>query len=586
MKRVKRLLVGMMVAILVAAMLPMNMSLAAEIKKSEKAPQVEDEMSLVQLGEEVTIQGASETRYYKFIPENEGYITFYTTEGDSGKRIGTIGIYDKNLNLIRENSGGITGYWDSEVTGYFEKDELYYISVVGEGKFSSYKSIMTNGIMEKEVHDGEHFVIVTENAGLYSMSLTTAWNQDTYFHLYDVTEDMELVIFEKNCAIELKKEHIYKMDIYGEENRAYILRMELLKENHTAWNGGVSVSFSAGNGTEKQPYQITSAQDLALLADQVNKGNNFKDKYFVMTADISLNETGNYNDWEETPPENKWITIGAKGYPFSGKFNGNGYTISGMYIDGYGNDLGLFGEIPEEAVVENVNICDFSIKNSYASLQTCIGGIIATNQGIINNCKSFGGFTGIVNCSNICERTVYQADNTCYWGYNGGAGGLVGRMRKGIIANCYNESRITANVLRSMHGRGNYIGGISGDVHAGSIVSCWNVGDIEGNIFCYYDDSDITMGGLVGSLSGEISNSYNKGNIRSNVSFEKDIEIFSRVGGIAGTVSGWFSMGGENSKGKICNCYNSGKITNTEADTVEKLTGELAGELYSNAGIT
>ena len=609
MKGIKRLLAGILVAILVTTMLPVDILLAAEPKG--------EEILLVQLGEVVTVEENYETKYYKFVPKSEGYITFYETEG----YIDEIGIYDENMNLIRENSGGITGSWSSEVTGYFEKDKVYYVSIDGEGEFSSYKSVVTNGIMEKEVQNGEHFAIIVENSGLYKMNLTngSAQKKSMYYHLYDVTENKQMSIYESGCVIELKKEHIYKMDICAwnpaeEVDGIYMLYIEYLKESSTAWNGGISVSFSAGSGTEKEPYQITSAQDLALLADEVNKGNNFEDQYFEITADISLNDIGNYNDWGEIPPNNIWITIGTKHRPFSGKFNGNGHTISGMYIDGYTDDLGLFGEITEESIIENVNICNFYIKNSYAALETRMGGIVAANQGTLNNCQSMGVFTAIaesvlrtadinagnsmgalvgcnegtiVNCSNVCERTIYQVDNECYWGYNGGAGGIAGRMETGIIANCYNTSQITANVLRAKHGRGNDIGGILGQAESGSIISCWNTGDMEGSIFCGYDSSyidggSICMGGLIGTSSSEICNSYNRGNIKSNVSVEENTEVSSKIGGIAGGLSGWSSSNGEESEGKICNCYNVGKMKNAEGDRIEKKTGELTGSLSGN----
>lgn len=54
-----------------------------------------------------------------------------------------------------------------------------------------------------------------------------------------------------------------------------------------AWDGSVSVDFAGGNGTEKEPFEIASAQDLALLAKKVNEeGNSFEGVYFKMTADI------------------------------------------------------------------------------------------------------------------------------------------------------------------------------------------------------------------------------------------------------------------------------------------------------------
>ncbi len=66
--------------------------------------------------------------------------------------------------------------------------------------------------------------------------------------------------------------------------------------------------------------------------------------YYVLTADIQLNDVENYENWKETPPEYQWKPVGNS---FKGSFDGDGHVISGMYVrsvkDWFG--IGLFREL-------------------------------------------------------------------------------------------------------------------------------------------------------------------------------------------------------------------------------------------------
>lgn len=56
----------------------------------------------------------------------------------------------------------------------------------------------------------------------------------------------------------------------------------------TAW---ADSAFSGGSGTQADPYQIASTSDLNQLATDVNGGNGYSGKYFVLTADIAYTYT-------------------------------------------------------------------------------------------------------------------------------------------------------------------------------------------------------------------------------------------------------------------------------------------------------
>lgn len=108
-----------------------------------------------------------------------------------------------------------------------------------------------------------------------------------------------------------------------------------------------AAEFAGGEGTEEDPYQISNAAELALLHEKMveeyeNLKNHYKRAHYILTADISLNDTSDFDHWETAGPEYSWMPIGFDTTSFSGVFDGNGYTISGLHINtncGMGNEF-------------------------------------------------------------------------------------------------------------------------------------------------------------------------------------------------------------------------------------------------------
>ena len=182
-------------------------------------------------------------------------------------------------------------------------------------------------------------------------------------------------------------------------------------------------------------YLISTADELRLFASMVNSGQpSIKGK---LTADIELNDIDGWENWGNTPPANSWTPIGNY---FTGTFDGQGHTISGLYIIGSDYSIyyaGLFGSL-EGGTVENVGVT-----KSYIQSSDYTGGIVGLMYGgTIRNCYC----TGIVRCQ----------------GYGGG--GIVG-MNHGYdnstIENCYFAGRIS-----SEYGSAEMIGPIVGGMYA------------------------------------------------------------------------------------------------------------------------
>ena len=129
-------------------------------------------------------------------------------------------------------------------------------------------------------------------------------------------------------------------------------------------------AFEGGKGTEEEPYEIASPEQLALLARKVNEGDpDYRSAHYRLTEDISLNDTADLASWDRNAPQHQWTAIGdgrSGNAEFAGVFDGGGHRISGMYC--YGADtvssreegnfyLGLFGVL-RGAVVKDVVLAD------------------------------------------------------------------------------------------------------------------------------------------------------------------------------------------------------------------------------------
>lgn len=166
------------------------------------------------------------------------------------------------------------------------------------------------------------------------------------------------------------------------------------------WDGSISTAWYE-NG---EPYEIHSAADLAGLAQLVNDSPfwnrvDFAGKTITLMTDIDLGANG--------ASGLKWTMIGdGDNKPFRGTFNGNGHTISNVYVNnnyGTGSDeAGLSIKMPRVAGLFGVNegtIQNLTVQNGYFlgighhRLPTfndidCAGAIAGVNNGTIENCTA------------------------------------------------------------------------------------------------------------------------------------------------------------------------------------------------------
>ncbi|MDO4543282.1 MAG: GLUG motif-containing protein [Clostridia bacterium] len=304
------------------------------------------------------------------------------------------------------------------------------------------------------------------------------------------------------------------------------------------WDGTIATGYAGGTGTATDPYLIVNGAQLAYLAQQVNTGYNYSDgKYFKLTAHICLNDTTNWQSWATSAPANEWVVIGASlSYSFRGIFDGNGYSVSGIYINKTGetdadNCQGLFGYCFSGATIANL-----AVRDSYIKGHNQVGGVVGYiffgtvtncyNTATISGMRIVGGLVGY----NDWHSAVTDCYNTGTVSGTGDVGGVVGYNSQGTVTTCHNTGNVSSN---------SNVGGVLGYNSHGTVTTCYNTGTISGT-------GDV--GGVVGDnyWNSSVTNCYNMGTVSGTDS----------VGGVVGDCA-WNSS--------VTNCYNIGTVSGTDS---------------------
>ena len=357
---------------------------------------------------------------------------------------------------------------------------------------------------------------------------------------------------------------------------------------------------------ESGVYCIASEKQLQWFAAKVNGGDTAISG--KLTANLELTEA--------------WTPIGTQSQPFTGSFDGDGHSISGMDItyaatSGSAPYLGFFGYVKgtadKKAEIRNLTLSGKlditeNYRNSYAYSGGLVGGAeyvsftnITTNVTITAKKGSapypwsyVGGFAGTVKnadflrCVNNGTVTTdgdyvsgfaAKSETTTYTScVNNGAitgrtkiGGFGGAVKSTKTVDSYNTGTIG---LAAYNGGNQGIGGLFGEMGYGSTLTrCYNTGAVTGD--CY-------VGGLVGSVgSGSdaangpsyIVDSYNSGSITGHSD-----KNYCGIGGLVGKLDASSSRTYEQSY--VHNCYNVGTVTDLGLKTIN--AGAAIGLMHAD----
>ena len=220
--------------------------------------------------------------------------------------------------------------------------------------------------------------------------------------------------------------------------------------------------FAAGSGTAADPYQIATAAELSAVRG-------YLDQHFVLTSGFALG-VAPYNQGAG------WEPIGTIAAPFTGSFDGGGFTITGLTINRSSSDVGLFG-------VASGSISNVGLANVSVSGDTRVGGLVGENRGTVTSSYISGSVSG-----------------------DDRIGGLVGYSFGGTITNSYSSGSVTGD---------GFAGGLVG-YNRGTVTSSYSTGSVTGNS---------NVGGLMGAnQDATVTNSYSSGSVSGN----------SSVGGLVG----------------------------------------------------
>lgn len=260
------------------------------------------------------------------------------------------------------------------------------------------------------------------------------------------------------------------------------------KCNATVYQPAVETTdkYDIDNDSMKETvYEISNAGQLYWFAGLVNgtldgvEQNTLANA--ILTANITVNENlldslqydtegnvSNGSDFITWTPIADWM--GNRTTQYSGTFDGNNKTVSGLYFNGDSTCIGLFGSSEADGNIKNVGVVD-----SYFKGNDHVGGVCGNNGGTITNCYNAGNLTAIESSATI--------------------GGICGYNNTGTVTNCYNTGTVTAT------GSVASVGGVCGCSTA-PISNCYNIGTVTAT------SSDADISGICGYNFGPVTNCY------------------------------------------------------------------------------
>ena len=221
-------------------------------------------------------------------------------------------------------------------------------------------------------------------------------------------------------------------------------------------------------------------------------------------ADTSYHTTSNKVIWTTA---SGWDLLGREDNRFNGLFDGNGHTISGLYINREGFPAGLFSAMESNSEIKHVGLLDIDITGS-----DDVGALISRNYGSIINSYAIGTVVGVNRVGGLVGRTGTEAKVISSFAdvsvkvADSRGGGLVG-SNNGLIINSYAVGDVNSDDIAA--------GGLAGE-NRGSIINSYATGKVAA--------TENWSGGLVGGNFGSIKNTYARGAATGR----------NRVGGLVG----------------------------------------------------
>ena len=291
-------------------------------------------------------------------------------------------------------------------------------------------------------------------------------------------------------------------------------------ENDADWQAGKEYTYTVSLAAAEDPgytvsedgktYEVYNAEGLKNIAELVNEE-------WKLGINITLTDNIDLTDIDWTPigkDDNK---------AYTGTFDGNGKTITGLTVTGSYKYAGLFGDIDENGTVKNVVLEGVQITSDNSSGYA--GGVAGDSWGTIENCSVSGSVSG----------TTF-------------AGGVVGSQWGGSITGCSSSATVNA---------GGVAGGVAGLTDSGATLTA-----------CYATD-DVTL------VSNGTGTYYAGGVVGDNINRSTVIACYA-WGSVTGSGSGTIYVGGvtgTNDEGTLTACYHANETVSGPTGTTGGVTG-------------
>jgi len=293
---------------------------------------------------------------------------------------------------------------------------------------------------------------------------------------------------------------------------------------------------STGDGSSGTPYQIASLENLYWISQDDTRW----DKHYIQTASIDASGS---SSWDSNQGFTPIGTAGTEGTEFSGSYDGDGYTITGIYISRDASSMGLFG-YTQGAEFKNMGLINVNVTSTLFGF--ACGALCGQLLG------SSGDLASITDCYITGDASFATANS-------GSLVGVIGEYA--TVATSYSSVDII--------GTGNEGGGLVGWVRSGTtpctIRDCYYTGDLSGST---------SMGGLIGRIESlatpTIENCYFSGTVTVSVHTEGALIGKVESSGIVkncvydSDVEGVGSLWGTGTPGTVTNC--SGQSTSNMKD--------------------
>ncbi len=490
------------------------------------------------------------------------------------------------------NVGGVVGNWYSDAT----LTDCYYLNTACPSS-NEHGTPLSDAQMQTEaVYAGFNFLSVWEmgydDTYLYP-TLRDQGSQEYRYRITYINEGKQIAerVYYNGVKINLTPpaSSTYDFAYWKTEDGTRYLSTDDLKASEDltliavwlvppsgyVWDGRTDTEW-AGSGTENDPYLITTVAELVGIAAHMEEvwWDDFEGVYFKQTTDLVVNAGG--DQFSDTVIGRfEWQPIDG----FSGHYDGDGHSISGVYVNSYTGGAGLFNDFGGS--LKNLTLTDSYIvaHNGYA------GGLTVELYGTVDNCRNDAYVCSYRNNAGGIVAYVWQDEAVILNSVNSGTvqgvqnvGGIVGDFSGGTVQGCSNSGAVSDLIGI---GEQRNVGGIAGNVWYGNVIDCFNSGTVRGKFYIGgivgYSTAEkldgcanfgdviglSSVGGVVGDNSADITNCYNTGDVRCDVERYGDAENGNYIGGVMGRNDGSLAS----------SVYNTGNVIGNYAHYIGGIVG-------------